>query len=151
MTEAKQRRVIIVSGLSGAGKTVALNTLEDLGYYCIDNLPSSLLVSIVERLEQGYTLFANRLALGIDARNPEQELATLTDTIQSMREHGISTELIFIEATDDVLTRRFSETRRKHPLSSDQPHRGPAQGTRTHGAAVRGRRSTYRYQSYSIT
>ncbi len=103
MTEAKQRRVIIVSGLSGAGKTVALNTLEDLDYYCIDNLPASLLVSILDRLEQGYPLFANRLALGIDARNPEQELTTLPDTIQSLREHGISTELIFIEATDDVL------------------------------------------------
>ncbi|MCS3904212.1 UPF0042 nucleotide-binding protein [Methylohalomonas lacus] len=120
MTEAKQRRVIIVSGLSGAGKTVALNTLEDLDYYCIDNLPASLLVSILDRLEQGYPLFANRLALGIDARNPEQELTTLPGTIQSLREHGISTELIFIEATDDVLTRRFSETRRKHPLSSNQ-------------------------------
>lgn len=121
MTEHRlQRRVIIVSGLSGAGKTVALNTLEDLGFYCIDNLPASLLVSIVERLEQGYPLFANRLALGIDARNPEQELATLPETIQTMRTHGIGTDLIFIEATDDILTRRFSETRRKHPLSSPQ-------------------------------
>lgn len=118
MSETKQRRVIIVSGLSGAGKTIALNTLEDLDYYCIDNLPASLLQSIVERIEQGYPLFANRIALGIDVRNPEQELSTLPDTIQAMREHGITTELVFIEATDDVLIRRFSETRRKHPLSS---------------------------------
>lgn len=118
MSEAKTRRVIIVSGLSGAGKTIALNTLEDLDFFCIDNLPASLLQSIVERIEQGYALFANRLALGIDVRNPEPELATLPDTISAMREHGITTELIFIEATDDVLIRRFSETRRKHPLSS---------------------------------
>ncbi len=118
MTEATQRRVIIVSGLSGAGKTIALNTLEDLDYYCIDNLPASLLDSIVNRLEQGYPLFASRLALGIDVRNPEPELAALPDTIRAMREHGINTELVFIEATDDALTNRFSETRRKHPLSS---------------------------------
>lgn len=118
MNQIKQRRIIIVSGLSGAGKTVALSTLEDLDYYCIDNLPASLLDSIVARLEQGYPLFANRIALGIDARNPEEELATLPASIRSMREHGISTELVFIEATDEVLTRRFSETRRKHPLSS---------------------------------
>ncbi|MEX0951596.1 MAG: RNase adapter RapZ [Gammaproteobacteria bacterium] len=117
---AQQRRVIIVSGLSGGGKTVALNTLEDLGYYCIDNLPASLVNHIVERIEQGYPLFSNRIALGIDARNPEQELDTLPDNIRIMREHGITTELVFIEATDDVLTQRFSETRRKHPLSSSQ-------------------------------
>lgn len=122
MSQIKQRRIIIVSGLSGAGKTVALSTLEDLDYYCIDNLPASLLDSIVTRLEQGYPLFANRIALGIDARNPEEELATLPATIHSMREHGITTELVFLEATDDVLTRRFSETRRKHPLSSANIH-----------------------------
>ncbi len=119
-SRGKKRRVIIVSGLSGAGKTVALNTLEDLDFYCIDNLPASLLISIVERLEQGYPLFANRIALGIDARNPERELAHLPETIQSLREHGILAELVFIEATDEVLTRRFSETRRKHPLTSDE-------------------------------
>lgn len=118
MAEGKQRRVIIVSGLSGAGKTIALNTLEDLDYYCIDNLPASLLTSILDRLEQGYPLFANRIALGIDVRNPEQELNTLPETIRAMREHGVNAELVFIEATDDVLTQRFSETRRKHPLSS---------------------------------
>jgi RNase adapter protein RapZ len=113
-----QRRVIIVSGLSGAGKTIALNTLEDLDYYCIDNLPASLLGYIVERLEQGGPLFANRIALGIDARSPKQELLTLPESIRMLRDHGIHTELVFIEATDDVLSRRFNETRRKHPLSS---------------------------------
>lgn len=128
MAEAKQRRVIIVSGLSGAGKTIALNTLEDLGYYCIDNLPASLLDSIVNRLEQGYPLFANHIALGIDVRNPEQELGTLPETIRAMREHGIHADLVFIEATDDVLTRRFSETRRKHPLSSSTTNLAEALG-----------------------
>jgi len=118
VSEGKQRRIIIVSGLSGAGKTIALNTLEDLDYYCIDNLPASLVESIVSRIEQGYPLFANRVALGIDVRNPERELHTLPETIRTMRGHGINTELVFIEATDNVLTRRFSETRRKHPLSS---------------------------------
>lgn len=118
MNDSRTARIVILSGLSGAGKTVALNTLEDLDYYCIDNLPTSLLSSIVERIEQGYPLFARRMAFGIDARNPEDELITLPDTIRTMRDHGIATELVFIEATDDVLTQRFSETRRKHPLSS---------------------------------
>ena len=126
MTEVKQRRVIIISGLSGAGKTIALNTLEDLDYYCIDNLPASLLDSIVNRLEQGYPLFSSRIALGIDVRNPESELSSLPDTIRTMREHGINAELIFIEATDDTLTNRFSETRRKHPLSSASTNLGEA-------------------------
>ena len=126
MIEAKQRRVIIISGLSGAGKTIALNTLEDLDYYCIDNLPASLLASIVTRLEQGYPLFSSRIALGIDVRNPEPELAALPDTISTMHEHGVSTELVFIEATDDALTNRFSETRRKHPLSSASTNLGEA-------------------------
>ena len=126
MTEVKQRRVIIISGLSGAGKTIALNTLEDLDYYCIDNLPASLLDSIVDRLEQGYPLFSSRIALGIDVRNPESELSSLPDTIRTMREHGINAELIFIETTDDTLTNRFSETRRKHPLSSATTNLGEA-------------------------
>lgn len=115
---ARQRRVVIISGLSGAGKTIALNTLEDLDYYCIDNLPASLLGYIVDRLEQGAPLFANRIGLGIDARNPEQELDTLPESIRMLREHGIPAELVFIEAAEEVLGRRFSETRRKHPLSS---------------------------------
>lgn len=114
----QQRRVIIISGLSGAGKTIALNTLEDLDYYCIDNLPASLLGHIVEPLEKGEPLFANRIALGIDARNPERELCSLPDSIHMLRKHGIATELVFFEAAEEVLGQRYSETRRKHPLSS---------------------------------
>lgn len=113
------RRLIIVSGLSGAGKTVVLNTLEDLSYYAIDNLPVSLLNTLIEQFSEEENTLAKQIAIGIDARNNHDDFSSLPETIMSLRTRNISTELIFIEADDDVLTKRFSETRRKHPLSSD--------------------------------
>jgi len=113
------RRLIIVSGLSGAGKTVALNTLEDLGFYCIDNLPISLLREFVRQVSGSTIQIKNEIAIGIDARSPERDIVDLPAQIALLKEQELDIELIFIEASDDVLTRRFSETRRKHPLSSD--------------------------------
>lgn len=115
----KERRLIIVSGLSGAGKTVVLNTLEDLSYYTIDNLPTSLLNILIKQFSEEDNKLAKQIAIGIDARNNLDDLSFLPKTVMSLIEQHISTELIFIEANDDVLTKRFSETRRKHPLSSD--------------------------------
>jgi RNase adapter protein RapZ len=115
----KDRRLIIVSGLSGAGKTVVLNTLEDLSYYAIDNLPVSLLNALIEQFSEKDSKLAKQIVIGIDARNSHDDFSFLPETIKSLRDKGISTELIFIEANDDVLTKRFSETRRKHPLSTD--------------------------------
>ncbi len=112
------RRLIIVSGLSGAGKTVVLNTLEDLSYYTIDNLPVSLLNTLIEQFSKKNSTLAKQIVIGIDARNNHDDFSFLSETILSLREKDISTDLIFIEANDDVLTKRFSETRRKHPLSS---------------------------------
>jgi len=111
-----ERRLIFVSGLSGAGKSVVLHTLEDLDYYCIDNLPISLLDRLAERVED----FPAFIAIGIDARNSRDDLISLPDSIQSLKHRGIPTELIFLDASADVLTKRFSETRRKHPLSSGE-------------------------------
>lgn len=113
------RRLIIVSGLSGAGKTVALNTLEDLGFYCIDNLPISLLREFVRQVSGSTIQIKYEIAIGIDARSPERDIVDLPAQIALLKEQELDIELIFIEASDDVLTRRFSETRRKHPLSSD--------------------------------
>ncbi len=118
MNEA-ERRLIIVSGLSGAGKTVVLNTLEDLSCYAIDNLPVSLLNTLIEQFSEEDNNLARQIAIGIDARNSHDDFSFLPKTITSLRKQNIPTELIFIEANDDVLTKRFSETRRKHPLSSD--------------------------------
>jgi RNase adapter protein RapZ len=113
------RRLIIVSGLSGAGKTVVLNTLEDLSYYTIDNLPVSLLNTLIEQFSEDTNNLAKQIVIGIDARNSHDDFSFLPEMIISLREKEISTDLIFIEANDEVLTKRFSETRRKHPLSSD--------------------------------
>jgi UPF0042 nucleotide-binding protein len=115
----KERRLIIVSGLSGSGKTVVLNTMEDQAFYCIDNLPVSLLDELTKQLANPGAQFPGIVAIGIDARNPEHDLSTLPASIISLRKKNVTTELIFIEANDDVLTERFSETRRKHPLSSN--------------------------------
>lgn len=113
------RRLIIVSGLSGAGKTVVLNTLEDLSYYTIDNLPISLFDELIAQFSEPANNLADLIAIGIDARNSKSELTYLPEKISALANKNISTELIYIDANDDILTKRFSETRRKHPLSSD--------------------------------
>lgn len=115
-------KLVIVSGLSGSGKSVALHTLEDLGYYCIDNLPVFLLKDLATGLlDMADTFFAST-AVGIDARSKEDDLRRLPDLIEASRATGIDCRLVFLEADDDTLIRRFSETRRKHPLTrSDRP------------------------------
>ena len=113
------RRLVIVSGLSGAGKSHVLNTFEDQGFYCIDNLPISLFNQMATLLSDQDSKFPQKVAVGIDARSPEQELESLPDSINQLKKKGVAIEIVFMEANKDVLTMRFSETRRKHPLSSD--------------------------------
>ena len=113
-----RQRLLVISGLSGAGKTVALHTLEDSGFYCIDNLPIGLLNEFANQLSEQETIPAAEVAVGIDARNPEHLIATFPESMALLKKHDLSVELIYIEANDDVLTKRYSETRRKHPLSS---------------------------------
>ena len=114
------KRLIIVSGMSGAGKSVVLNTLEDLDFYCIDNLPISLLQQLSTLSINDENGFSSQMAVGLDARNPVESLSTLPDSIAQFKKEGINTELVFMEAADEVLTKRYSETRRKHPLSSNE-------------------------------
>ena len=118
MKKAAGRRLVIISGLSGSGKTIALNTLEDLGFYCIDNLPVSLLHEFAGQVKRGIIKTTPEIAIGIDARSPAPDIAHLPDVIAGLKQESLLTELVFMEANDDILTRRFSETRRKHPLSS---------------------------------
>lgn len=113
--------LLIVSGLSGAGKTVALRTLEDIGYYCIDNLPLFLLRELalgLRRTRLGASGEARHgAAVGIDARNQPDFLADLPRLTDELREQGIDCRVIFLHADTHTLIKRFSETRRKHPLT----------------------------------
>ena len=114
---------IIVSGLSGAGKSVALRTLEDIGYYCIDNLPLFLLRELALGLKStgaGPSGEYVGTAAGIDARNQPEHLADLPRLIGELRQHGIGCRVIFLDADNEILIKRFSETRRKHPLTGDE-------------------------------
>jgi len=112
-------RLIIVSGLSGSGKTVALHVLEDLGFYCIDNMPAALLDTLISRVVETGDAIYERLAIGVDARNPQRDVADLPRLIRDLRARGIQCEVMFLQADDDILLKRYSETRRKHPLGGE--------------------------------
>jgi RNase adapter protein RapZ len=109
------RNLLIVSGISGSGKTIALNALEDQGFYCVDNLPAGLV-----RAFSTQTLGVadgQRVAVGIDARNRESDLQQIPAVISDLAAAGIDVQLVFLESSDDILLKRYSETRRRHPLS----------------------------------
>lgn len=112
-------RVVLVTGLSGSGKSIALNVLEDIGYYCIDNLPVSLFEALVRDITIQPTKARSLTAIGIDARNPGAELGQLPGLVKRLRDHGVDCEIVFLDAEDNVLIQRFSETRRRHPLTDD--------------------------------
>ncbi|MDX1604824.1 MAG: RNase adapter RapZ [Candidatus Competibacterales bacterium] len=115
-------RLIIVSGLSGSGKSIALQTLEDLGYYCVDNLPLQLLQPFARALLERETTLPQTPAVGIDARNFLDQLQQFPDVLSALRQQGLEVEVLFLQATDSALLRRYNETRRKHPLAlSDRP------------------------------
>ncbi|MCU0766594.1 MAG: RNase adapter RapZ [Gammaproteobacteria bacterium] len=119
-------KFVVVTGLSGSGKSVALNTLEDLGFYCIDNLPSFLLESLADALIGEHAPRFQETAVGIDARNPAEDLRGVPPVVRRLREAGIAAEVVFLEADDDVLVQRFSETRRRHPLTNAETGLGQA-------------------------
>lgn len=106
-------QIIIVSGLSGAGKSTALKILEDSGYYCVDNLPTALLEQLIQIYKaQGYS----KIAIGVDTKSHEL-LQSFPKTIKILNKLGVDLRIIYLETHDDELIKRFSETRRKHPLS----------------------------------
>jgi UPF0042 nucleotide-binding protein len=110
-------QLIIVSGLSGSGKTVALRTLEDLGYYCVDNLPAALMPSFVQALSQNAAGLRHKLAVGVDVRNRAENLNRLPQILAELAQADIGYRLVFLDTRDEVLIKRYSETRRRHPLS----------------------------------
>ena len=110
-------RLIVVSGMSGSGKTIALRTLEDLDYYCVDNMPSALLPAFVAEVAQSG--LHQRLAVGIDVRNRAEDLNKLPQVLAGLAGAGIEHTLIFLDARDEVLFKRYSDTRRRHPLTGE--------------------------------
>jgi UPF0042 nucleotide-binding protein len=110
-------RIIILSGLSGSGKSVALHMLEDLGFYCIDNIPAALLKPFISHAVRTPAPTYESTAIGLDARNTPEEIATVPRLIDELRRSGIQCDVIFLVTSDEELLRRFAETRRKHPMS----------------------------------
>ena len=110
-------KLLIVSGLSGSGKSVALHTLEDEGYYCIDNLHLGLLTPFVNQMLSPKVKLYDRAAVGIDARSGVEELERFHEILEEIKARGVEPEIVFLEAEPNTLLKRFSETRRKHPLT----------------------------------
>ncbi len=109
-------RFVVLTGVSGAGKTLALQTLEDIGYFCIDNLPPSMLNSLRERVKS-----CQRVAVVVDTRAHEP-LEQAEQILLMMKQEGVPIEILFLDCSDEVLIRRFKETRRPHPLASVEPN-----------------------------
>ncbi|MEQ1636154.1 MAG: RNase adapter RapZ [Methylococcales bacterium] len=110
-------KLLIVSGLSGSGKSIALDTLEDCGYYCIDNLPVMLLEDFISHVMLVDKNTYAKTAIGIDARNQTESLINFSEKLDFIRSKGIDCEVMYMQAEEATLLKRYSETRRRHPLS----------------------------------
>ncbi|KRA14621.1 RNase adapter RapZ [Lysobacter sp. Root604] len=117
MNQSVEPVLIIVSGLSGSGKSVALHTFEDLGYYCVDNLPAELLPEFVRSVVQADDGAPAKLAVSIDVRNRHSDLANIPGWLSTVGALGVDPKLVFFDARDEVLLKRYADTRRRHPLS----------------------------------
>jgi UPF0042 nucleotide-binding protein len=111
-------KLVIISGLSGSGKSIALDTLEDCGYYCIDNLPVALLQDFISNVMLEGRETYQKTAIGIDARNQTDHLADFPNKLQFIRAKGIECEVVFMQADENIILKRYSETRRRHPLTT---------------------------------
>lgn len=109
-------QLVIVSGRSGSGKTTALHVLEDMGFYCVDNLPLALLPQLADTLLGRPEV--SHLAIGVDARNAPSDLAQFQEVLDSVEARGVAVTTLYLDARDDILLARYSATRRRHPLSS---------------------------------
>lgn len=111
-------RLVVISGRSGSGKSTALHVMEDLGFTCMDNLPAGMLSGLFEQQDPEVAL-PSRIAVGVDVRNLAGSLERFPKILDQLRSRGVQCEVIFLDASARTLIRRFSETRRRHPLSSD--------------------------------
>lgn len=119
-------QVVIVSGLSGSGKTVALKALEDIGYYCIDNIPPRLIPTLVADSQTREDSQLQHLAIGVDARSPASQITALCGSLPEIRNDDTDVQVVFLHSNSDVLLRRYGETRHKHPLSKGGLNLGEA-------------------------
>lgn len=119
-------KLVIVSGLSGSGKSIALATLEDCGYYCIDNLPVALLEAFASQIALANPGVYQKTAIAIDARNQSNNLERFADCLAAVKKLGVDYEILFLQADHDILLKRYSETRRKHPLTDPAHSLGEA-------------------------
>ena len=117
MSGYQEVKLVIVSGLSGSGKTVALHTLEDAGYFCVDNLPVGLLPDFINKMTHSKPAFYDLIAVAIDARSGVDDMDRFDDIINQIRALKISLKILFLTSDIKKLLSRFSETKRKHPLS----------------------------------
>ena len=117
-------QLFLISGLSGSGKSVALKVLEDSGHYCVDNLPAELLSTLIDNLQQSGN---TRIAVSIDVRSGAS-VQQLPTHIEHLKQRGMDVRLLFLDAQTDTLVKRFSETRRRHPLSDATSQAGSKQG-----------------------
>lgn len=119
---SRNGRVILVTGLSGAGRTTCLKTLEDSGFEAVDNLPLSLVPALIAPFSGDNAAKAtNMVAIGVDTRTRDFDAPSLLANLDRLRGNGVSTSVVFLDCDDDVLIRRFTETRRTHPLAKDRP------------------------------
>jgi hypothetical protein len=112
-------RLVIVSGLSGSGKSVALHMLEDLDYYCVDNIPAGLLPMFISHTVRSNEPTYGYTAVGVDARNRPAEIASVPRLVAELKKSGVNCEVLFLRADQEALLKRYSETRRRHPLSRE--------------------------------
>jgi RNase adapter protein RapZ len=112
-------RLVLISGLSGSGKSVALHMLEDLDYYCVDNIPAGLLPMFISHTVRSHEPTYSLTAVGVDARNRPAEIASVPKLVDELKRSGVACEVIFLRADEETLLKRYSETRRRHPLSRD--------------------------------
>lgn len=111
-------RLVVLTGMSGGGKTVALRALEDLDFYCVDNLPVALMAQLVTAVSHGEHAAARRnIAVGVDVRNRGEDFQRMPEVLSALAASGVEVHLVFLDCRDEVLIKRFSETRRRHPLS----------------------------------
>ena len=112
-------KYVIVTGMSGAGKSTAMKMMEDMGYFCVDNLPIPLLDKMIEFSDHATSNELQKVAIGIDVRNG-MELEDIKPVLDSLKEKQVSLEILFLEAEDEVLVKRYKETRRNHPLAKEE-------------------------------
>ncbi|WP_223788861.1 RNase adapter RapZ [Marinicella meishanensis] len=113
------QQLVIVTGLSGAGKTVVLRSLEDMEFYCVDNLPVNMLHQLAQNISADQEFYP-KVAVGIDIRNKNSDLNAFNELLESIDQSALKIKIIFLSADPKTILKRYSETRRRHPLSTDQ-------------------------------